>query len=128
MTDPFWLELLNGFFFVFHGAFVLFILIAWAPPALRGWHLIAVALTVLSWGFLGIWYGWGYCPCTDWHWQVRIRLGLDITSNSYLHFLVLKLTGMDLPEDIVDAAAVAGLAIALGLNGALRFLGRSTGR
>lgn len=127
MSDPFWMEPLNVFFFVFHGAFVLFILIAWAAPALRVWHLAAVGLTAFSWGVLGIWYGWGYCPCTDWHWQVRMELGLEIPGDSYLHFLVVRLTGLDLNESVVDAAAVAVLVIALGMNFALRLRRRSTG-
>ena len=58
-------------------------------------------MTAFSWTILGIWYGFGYCVCTDWHWNVRQTLGYSDKSNSYIHFLILKLTGIDFPEDFV---------------------------
>jgi hypothetical protein len=51
---------------------------------------------------LGIWYGWGYCLCTDWHWDVRQQLGYHDQRNSYIHFLLLKLTGIDFNEQLVE--------------------------
>jgi hypothetical protein len=63
-------------------------------------------LTALSWFVLGIWYGWGYCVCTDWHWQVREALGYHDRSNSYIHFLFLKLTGIDLNPRMVDISTL----------------------
>jgi len=38
-------------------------------------NLILLLLTGLSWFGLGIFYGWGYCPLTDWHWKVLRELG-----------------------------------------------------
>jgi hypothetical protein len=63
-------------------------------------------LTAFSWFVLGIWYGWGYCFCTDWHWQVREALGYHDRSNSYIHFLLLKLTGIDFNPRLVDKATL----------------------
>lgn len=59
-------------------------------------------LTAFSWFVLGIWYGWGYCFCTDWHWDVREALGYHDRSNSYIHFLLLKLTGKDFNPQLVE--------------------------
>ena len=59
-------------------------------------------LTAFSWFVLGIWYGWGYCVCTHWHWNVRERLGYHDESNSYIHFLVLKLTDINVDPGLVD--------------------------
>lgn len=64
--------------------------------------MITMLLTAFSWFLLGIWYGWGYCACTDWHWQAREALGYHDRSNSYIHFLILKLTGKDLDQELVE--------------------------
>ena len=90
-----WYSFLNIFFFIFHTAFTLFNMVGWAFPKTRKLHLITMLLTAGSWFVLGIWHGWGYCVCTDWHYQVREALGYYDRSNSYIHFLLLKLTGRD---------------------------------
>ena len=100
------LSFLNIFFFVFHTAFTLFNIVGWIFPKTRKLHLITVLLTAASWFILGIWYGWGYCVCTDWHWDVRESLGYDDRSNSYIHFLLLKLTGKDFDTKLVDTATM----------------------
>jgi hypothetical protein len=104
---------LNIFFFVFHTCVVLFIVLGWIWKKTRFANLILVVLTAFSWFFLGIWYGFGYCPCTDWHWQVRMKLGIYDSSTSYLEFLVENLTGLDVSRSLVDIFAVVFLIAAL---------------
>jgi hypothetical protein len=102
-------------FFTFHTAFMLFVLFGWLWKRTRTAHLIAVGLIVFSWGILGLRYGLGYCPCTDWHWQVRIKLGDTDLPNSYVKFLLDRLTGYHWPAFWVDAAVLAlflGAAVA----------------
>ena len=101
-----WYTFLNIFFFVFHTVFTLFNMVGWAFKATRKWHLITILLTAFSWFFLGIWYGWGFCFCTQWHWNVRHKLGFIDESNSYIHFLILKVTGVNLPEQMVEAGTL----------------------
>jgi hypothetical protein len=69
----------------------------------RRWNLATLLLTAFSWFGLGIWYGFGYCPCTDWHWMVRRKLGYVDMPNSYIAFLVEKLTGLHFKASVVDA-------------------------
>jgi len=107
---------LNIFFFVFHTCVILFIVFGWIWIRTRLANLILIVLTAFSWFFLGIWYGFGYCPCTDWHWQVRMKLGIYDSSTSYLEFLVEKLTGLDVSRTFVDIFAVAFLAAVLCLS------------
>ncbi|MEO5906489.1 MAG: DUF2784 family protein, partial [Saprospiraceae bacterium] len=64
-------ELLDYFFFFFHTSLILFNCFGWIFPKLRRWNLITLLLTAFSWFVLGIWFGLGYCVCTDWHWAVR---------------------------------------------------------
>lgn len=93
---------LDIFFFAFHSAFIIFILFGWIWKATRKAHLIAVGLTAFSWFVLGIWYGFGYCPCTDWHWQVRLKLGQTDMPFSYVKFLIDSATGWDANATLVD--------------------------
>ena len=64
-------QALNILFFVLHSAWIALTCLGWAVRRTRLWQLAAVVLTALSWFGLGLIFGWGYCPCTDWHWQVR---------------------------------------------------------
>lgn len=97
-----WYRLLDIFFFVFHTAFTLFNLTGWAFRKARKLHLVTLCLTAFSWFVLGIWYGWGYCFCTDWHWDVRAKLGYEDPSDSYIHFLLFKMFGLDLNPQMVE--------------------------
>ena len=106
-------EALNIFFFLFHSALILFNTFGWLFPRLRKWNLLTLLLTAFSWFVLGIWYGWGYCVCTDWHWDVRRELGYDDASDSYIHFLILKLTGIDFSERLLDVATVVVFFLSL---------------
>lgn len=97
-----WYRFLNIFFFIFHTTFTVFNIVGWIFPKTRKLHLITMSLTAFSWFILGIWYGWGYCFCTDWHWMVREKLGYRDQSRSYIHFLILKLSGINFDEKMVE--------------------------
>jgi hypothetical protein len=120
---------LNVGFFAFHTLWIAFNLVGWIGQTTRPWHLAAVSLTALSWFGLGIWYGWGYCPCTDWHWDVRARLGLD-SPPSYVQLLIREVMGIDvLPRtaDILTLAvflAVAWISVALNIRDHVRAEGK----
>lgn len=100
--SKFILDLIDYFFFVFHTLLLLFNIFGWIIPRWRSANLITLSLTAFSWFILGIWYGFGYCPFTDWHWKIRQLLGYYDHSNSYVHFLILKLTGINFSENFVD--------------------------
>ena len=97
---------LDHFFNVFHGSFVLFNLTGWAWKRTRRIHLITTGLTILSWFGLGIFYGWGYCPSTDWHWEVKRELGETNLPNSYVKYYADKLTGLTWDPLVVDATVL----------------------
>jgi len=116
-------EALDIGFFVAHTSWIIFICIGWIWRRTRRWHLAAIALTALSWFGLGVWYGWGYCPLTDWHWQVRERLGHRDPA-SYTQLLLAELTGLDLTPAWADGLTVTMFAVALVLSGALNIRDR----
>jgi hypothetical protein len=74
----------------------------WIWKSTRRLNLITLLLTAFSWIILGIWYGFGYCFCTDWHWQVRRELGYTDMPNSYIKFLVDLWTGIEVSAYTVD--------------------------
>ncbi|MBP8129344.1 MAG: DUF2784 domain-containing protein [Candidatus Hydrogenedentes bacterium] len=104
-------EALNCGFFVFHTVFVLFVLSGWLWRLTRPCHLAACILTAFSWGVLGLRYGFGYCPFTDWHWRVRVQLGEGDMPRSYLKFLLDKITGLDFDAGLVDTSAIVVFAV-----------------
>ena len=114
-------ETLNVGFFVFHTTWIAFTCLGWIWRRTRPWQLATVAVTGASWFGLGIRYGWGYCPCTDWHWQVRERLG-HRDPPSYIQLLIQEVSGIDLSPGWADAlslvtlAAVAVLSVLLNLR------------
>jgi hypothetical protein len=124
-------QALNTGFFVFHTAWIAFNGVGWIWRRTRRWHLVTAGLTALSWFGLGPWYGWGYCVCTDWHWQVRERLGYRGDPNSYMALLIAELFGIDLSSFWADAltggmfATVFVLGIALNLRDARRATSRA---
>lgn len=110
------LALLDKFFLVFHTLFTLFNMAGWIWKRTRRIHLATMTLTALSWFILGIRYGWGYCFCTDWHWKVREAMSRPIQSDSYIHFLILELTGVSFPQNLVDTATLVVFASCFALS------------
>jgi hypothetical protein len=104
---------LDKFFFAFHTAIIVFSLFGWMWKKTRRANLIVLLLITCSWFILGIWYGIGYCPCTDWHWQVRMKLGDDNMPNSYIKFLSDSLTGFDWNAKLVDILTLTFYFLAL---------------
>lgn len=90
-----------------------FNLFGWTWKKTRLANLITLLLTLLSWSILGIWFGFGYCPSTDWHWKVRARLGYLDMSSSYIKFLIDSFTGLDVSVKLINFWAVALLSIAI---------------
>lgn len=109
-------QFLNIFFFLFHSILMVFNCFGWIWKQTRKWNLVTLLLTAGSWFILGIWYGWGYCLCTDWHWQVREHLGYHDQSVSYVHFLVLKLSGINFDIKLVDKVTVIVFIISVLLS------------
>ncbi len=102
---------LDVFFVVFHSTLVLFNLTGWIWTKTRRLHLVTIGLTIASWFGLGLFYGWGYCPCTDWHWDVKRRLGETALPQSYVKYYLDAVTGLSWDAGLVDA-----LVLILGLS------------
>jgi len=114
--SPALLRFLDYFLLVFHLGVTLFNLTGWAWKPLRKWNLLTLLLTGGSWFIMGIFYGMGYCPLTDWHFRVLERLGETGLPDSYLRYLVTRLTGMEPNMGLVDTLTTLGYFLALFLS------------
>ena len=101
-----WYQSINVFFFAFHVVLIIFNLFGWLFRNFRKWNLLTLGLTAFSWFVLGIFYGFGYCFLTDWHWQVRERLNYPTNSNSYIHFLITSVFPISISENTADLITV----------------------
>jgi hypothetical protein len=96
-------HILDIFFILFHSSLIIFNLSGWIFRKTRLWNMITLTLTGASWLFLGLIVGTlGYCPFTEWHFNILRMLGKDNLPNSYIKYLTDRLTGMDISESIVD--------------------------
>ncbi|MFH0866829.1 MAG: DUF2784 domain-containing protein [Bacteroidota bacterium] len=106
-------HILDYFFLTFHTGITIFNLFGWIWRKTRKANLITLLLTGLSWFVLGLFYGIGYCPLTEWHWQVLEKLGKHDLPYSYIKYLIYRLTSLDANATLVEYATVIGFFIAL---------------
>ena len=109
MTDI-WLHIANYFFYIFHTILILFNLFGWLHPRIRKLNLVTLLVTFSSWFILGIWKGLGYCFLTDWHYEVLRTLGETGMPSSYIAFLLQKITGWLVGDQLVNSLTL-GLAL-----------------
>jgi hypothetical protein len=114
------LELLDILFVVFHTSLIIFNLFGWILQKTRRLNLATLLLTGASWFILGIFYGIGYCPLTDWHYTILHKLGHTNLPYSYIKYLTERLLGLDLEPGFTDNATftlwLVALLISLSLN------------
>ncbi len=118
------MKFLDIFFTVFHTTLILFNLLGWLWRKTRKLHLVVILLTAASWLILGIFYGLGYCPFTDWHFRILEGLGYTDLPTSYISFLITRLSGLKPNQQLVDAVTVSGLVFALVANLVLMWVAR----
>jgi hypothetical protein len=119
------LKLLDFFFILFHTCLIFFNLFGWIFRKTRVWNLATLLLTGSSWFVLGIFYGIGYCPFTDWHFRVLERMGETGLPVSYIEYIVERLLPVEVDPQLVDIFTVSlyftALIISIVLNCLDRF-------
>lgn len=108
---------LDIFFVILHTSVILFNCFGWIYKKTRRANLILLLATAGSWLFLGLIVGtMGYCPLTEWHFNVLIKLGVNDLPVSYIKYLADRIMGSDFNPDMVDAATLWGLIAALDIS------------
>lgn len=80
--------ILDYFLIFFHTFLILFNLFGWMWHRTRRLNLYSLLLVAFSWLILGIWYGIGYCPLTELHWNIKFELGQTDLPYSYIKYLI----------------------------------------
>jgi hypothetical protein len=73
---------------------------------------------------LGIRFGLGYCPVTDWQWQVKEQLGELDLPNSFIKYYADKITGKHFPPSLIDGVTLVCFAVAAVLAVYFNFINR----
>jgi hypothetical protein len=97
---------------VIHLAILFFNLFGWIWPSLRRLHLIVVLTTAFCWLILGMWYGIGYCPVTDWQWKVKERLGQSNLPSSFVTYCLYGIGFKSIPVNLINILTAVLFSIA----------------
>ena len=116
------LRLLDLLLTLLHFAIIGFNLFGWIWKPLRKAHLICIAITAGCWFILGIWYGIGYCPVTDWEWHVKEKLGEHNLPDSFITYYADKISGKAVSPALVDTLTTICFSLAAMLSVYLNFL------
>jgi len=115
------LKLLDFLFIFFHTCLIFFNLFGWIARKTRTWNLVTLLLTGSSWFILGLFYGTGYCPFTEWHYRVLEKMGETILPASYIEYIVERFLPVDVDPQLVEIFTVglffAALILSIVLNG-----------
>jgi len=112
MTREILLPFLDKTLFLLHVIIILFNLFGWIWKKTLRLHLIVILITAGSWFVLGIWYGWGYCFLTDWHWQIKHQLGEANLPNSFITYF-FQTIHLPISDSLANAFALGGFLIAI---------------
>ena len=104
---------LDYFFLIFHTLLILFNVFGWIWKPLRLANLITLVLTGSSWFLLGIFYGFGFCPLTEWHFSIVEKLGETDLPYSYIQYLVSRISGIMPDEKLTDHLTLVFYFLAL---------------
>ena len=107
---------LDWFFILFHLLVTMFNLLGWIWRKTRKWNLITLIITGFFWFVIGIFYGFGYCPLTDWHFQVLYKIGEYPDTNSYIGYIIIRFFGLSINSSIVDYTTLSCFLVAFILS------------
>jgi hypothetical protein len=112
------------FFTIIHLAIILFNLFGWIPRSTRRAHFVMVILTAASWFILGIWFGMGYCPITDWQWRVKELRGEGNLPGNFVEYFAEKLSNHNFDSQLVNIVTGVSFALAALASVFVNFFGR----
>jgi len=116
------LQLLDVVLTVIHLTIIVFNLFGWIQKRTRKAHLVSVGLTTTSWFILGIWYGVGYCPFTDWQWKVKAQLGEKNLPGNFVEYFLEKTTRYNFTSSFINTLIAACFFVAVILSIYVNFI------
>lgn len=114
--------ILDIFLTLVHLILIFFNLFGWIHPATRKLHFISICLTAFSWLILGLWFGIGYCPITDWQWDIKVQLGERNLPSSFITYMVMKISGRQFSDQFINVITAMSFIAAAALSVYYNFL------
>jgi len=116
------LHTIDVLFTLLHLVIIGFNLLGWISPSTGKLHFICVVVTAGCWFILGIWFGMGYCPITDWQWQIKEKLGEHNLPNSFIKYYADKISGVSISASLIDTMTAVCFFLAALLSVYVNFL------
>src|ERR1700687_5950922 len=110
------LYLIDVLFTLLHLVIIGFNLLGWIWPSTRKLHFIGIVVTAGCWFILGIWFGVGYCPITDWQWQIKEKVGGNNLPDSFIEYCVDKISGNSISGALVHTMTAVCFFLAMILS------------
>lgn len=107
------LEVLDTLFHVIHISFIIINTTFWMSKRTLRIAQVTLLATLTSWFGFGIFYGFGYCFLTDWHWQIKEKLGETDLPLSYIKLVMDRTTGRDWNAEVIDKATMIILILSV---------------
>lgn len=86
-----------------HLSIISICIVGWMFEPTHALHLLVIILVALSWFGLGQFFGYGYCVLTDTQWRIKRKLGQEPYTESYVKYVLDKVTGRDIDKKITDS-------------------------
>ncbi|RZJ77378.1 MAG: DUF2784 family protein [Flavobacterium sp.] len=115
---------LDYLFTILHLIIIGFNLFGWIFKSTRKIHFWFAMLTLSCWTILGIWFGLGYCPITDWQWDIKTQLGEQNLPGSFIKYFADKVTGSAINADFIDALTAGLFLVAIVCSVKVNFFAR----
>ncbi len=97
------LEIADWSLAVFHLGLTGFNIVGWIFSSTRRVHFWSMLITLLAWVLIGLYVGRiGYCPLTDWHWDIKRELGQTDLPGSFIKYYVDLWFGYDFDSLLID--------------------------
>lgn len=114
------LVLLDYMLHVVHLSLMSICIVGWMFEPTRVLHLLVIIGVTISWFGLGKFFGFGYCVLTDTQWRIKRKLGQEPYTESYVKYMLDKVTGLDIDKKITDRLTlytyVAAVVLSLTVN------------
>ncbi len=105
-----------------HLSIIFLCVTGWMFEPTRTLHLVVVVLIAVSWFGLGKFFGYGYCVLTDTQWRVKRKLGQEPHAESYVKYVLDKVTGRNIDKNITDRLTLYTYAGAVILSLVVNFI------
>jgi hypothetical protein len=97
-------------------------MVGWIFPTTRTLHFWAVITILFAWLGIGWYVGTiGYCPITDYHWEIKRSLGETQLPNSFIKYMLDWVFQADFERKAVDQLTGIVMVLVVTITGWKKF-------